>query len=446
MPWSELPGPERMERVAVVAPMERLRAVLTAVAASGTVEIDLPAGPGAGGRAPAGIDQVGRQMVVDGPVAAITGWCPALEVPGVRQALAPQGGALVRLPPPRWVVPPTLIKSRGVTRSFQPLVDTYGTLPYRDVNPAGVAGLAYVVMFGMMFGDVGHGLLLLVAGILLRSGRPARLTSLRRLAPFVLGCGVTSTLFGLAYGEAFGPTGLVPVVWVRPLDHATMLLAVAVAAGGGLLALSYGLGTVNRWRELGAWSALMHMSGAAGAALYAGLAVVGAGVWLHHPGLVIAGAVTGGGGFLLGFAGSFAATTGGGAGALQASIEMLDSTLRMGANTVSFARLAAFGLTHAALGDVIWRGTSALWGRGAGLWVVAALLFLAGNAAAFSLEALVAGVQALRLEYYEIFSRLFATEGRPFRPWHIPTADSATAGEAPAAHDSAEQEASCSPG
>ena len=38
----------------------------------------------------------------------------------------------------------------------------------------------------------------------------------------------------------------------------------------------------------------------------------------------------------------------------------------------------------------------------------------------FALEALVAGVQALRLEYYELFSRVFADEGRPFRPWHVP--------------------------
>jgi V/A-type H+-transporting ATPase subunit I len=50
------------------------------------------------------------------------------------------------------------------------------------------------------------------------------------------------------------------------------------------------------------------------------------------------------------------------------------------------------------------------------------VLFATGNAAAFALEALVAGVQALRLEYYELFSRIFAGEGRPFSPWSIPLA------------------------
>ena len=49
----------------------------------------------------------------------------------------------------------------------------------------------------------------------------------------------------------------------------------------------------------------------------------------------------------------------------------------------------------------------------------AIVLFLGGNAITFALEALVAGVQALRLEYYEVFSRVFTSEGREFRPWQV---------------------------
>lgn len=83
---------------------------------------------------------------------------------------------------------------------------------------------------------------------------------------------------------------------------------------------------------------------------------------------------------------------------------------------VSFARLAAFGLTHAALLGLVWEGTQALWGPG---WraPAAIVLFVVGNVVTFGLEALVAGIQALRLEYYELFSRIFTAEGRPFRPW-----------------------------
>jgi V/A-type H+/Na+-transporting ATPase subunit I len=72
---------------------------------------------------------------------------------------------------------------------------------------------------------------------------------------------------------------------------------------------------------------------------------------------------------------------------------------------------------------VIWNGTTALWG-GSLSAVAAIVLFVAGNAVALSLAALVAGIQALRLEYYELFSRVFTAEGRPFRPWRLPEPDS----------------------
>ncbi len=61
-------------------------------------------------------------------------------------------------------------------------------------------------------------------------------------------------------------------------------------------------------------------------------------------------------------------------------------------------------------------------GRGTVLaYAAAVVLFALGNLAAFSLGALVGAIQALRLEYYELFSRLFTDQGRPFRPWHVPT-------------------------
>jgi len=136
--------------------------------------------------------------------------------------------------------------------------------------------------------------------------------------------------------------------------------------------------------------------------------------------LVVLGVVIALGGVLLAYVGFLANAEGNVAGFTQATVELFDAVLRLGTNLVSFARLAAFGLTHAALGLVVWEATVALW-DGGGAWLLAAVIvFLLGNAVAFSLEALVAGVQALRLEYYELFSRVFSTEGRPFRPWHVP--------------------------
>ncbi len=436
MPWPELSEPERMERVALIAPAEQAHAVLSSLGQSGQVELDAAgSGTPGEGRNGAGVDEVLARMVRSGPVAATTGWCPAARVAGVARSLAPLGGSLVRLPTRPGSEPPTLIAGRGASGAFQPLVDTYGTVPYRDVNPSVVAGLSYVLMFGMMFGDVGHGLLLLGLGLAIRWRRPARLSGWAPVSSLVIGCGAASALAGLLYGEAFGPTGLVPVLWTRPLDHPTTLLAVALVTGGLLLAVSYGLGTVNRWRESGPVPTLVALPGAAGAALYAGLALALIGVVYHVPVLAVTGAVVAGAGLVAGFGGCVVAAGGRGSGVLQGAVEMFDATLRIGSNTVSFSRLAAFGLTHAALGQVIWAGTTALWSRGPALWVASATLFAVGNAAAFALEGLVAAVQALRLEYYEMFSRVFIDEGRPFRPWQLARRD-----------EEQKEEATCSPG
>jgi V/A-type H+-transporting ATPase subunit I len=458
-----------MDRVAVVASADCLRAVLVATADAGLVELERvrepdrgPAGaalekirnePAFGRAMPptrtvpspillpdtpdlnalagrgrvaelageAELERTASHALRRGAVVALAGWCPSAAVTALAERLGELGGALVRLPAPVGSAPPTLLEDGPASAPFQPLVDTYGTVPYRDLNPSVLAGLAYVAMFGMMFGDVGDGLLLLAAGILLRHGRPRLLAGFAGLAPFLIGGGIASAGFGFAYGEAFGPTGLVPTVWLRPVDHAATLLAVAVAAGAALLAGAYVLGTINRWREGGPRVALRAMAGGAGAAVYLGLGVAGLGWYTGNTGVEAAGAALAATGLILGFRGCYLMAGKRPQGAMQAAVEMFDAVIRIGANTISFARLAAFGLTHAALADVVWRGTTALGHRGDALWLAAALLFVVGSTAAFALEGLVAGVQALRLEYYELFSRIFTSEGRPFRPWHVTT-------------------------
>ena len=123
---------------------------------------------------------------------------------------------------------------------------------------------------------------------------------------------------------------------------------------------------------------------------------------------------------------------------MQASVELFDLVVRLGSNVVSFTRLAAFGLTHAALGMLVWQGTRALWLRGGVAAAAAIAVFAVGTTLAFGLESLIAAIQALRLEYYELFSRVFVGQGRPFRPWLLPVAcdteDACEASRVPGSH------------
>lgn len=463
MPWREAVTPVPMSRVAVVAPAAALRDALVQVAGAGTVEIDeiVPTADqplseaarllrevnGAGDVRPvlsraapelADLARQGRadllageaelatqaaQAVVQGQVAALLGWSPAAALPALADRLAPAGAAVVRLPRPRGVDPPTETSPSPARRTFAPLVDAYTTVPYRDLDPTVLAGLAYAVMFGAMFGDVGHGAMLLAGALWIRFGHLRRLARLRPHWLFVAAAAVASMGFGLAYGEFFGPTGVVPVLWLSPMDDPLRLLLAAVGFGAVLLAGAYALGTANRVREGGWVTALYAPSGLAGSALFVAAGLAAAAWYTGSTWLGLAAAGFAAAGLVLSYTGLWAGSGGGATGGLQAAIELFDLVVRLGANVVSFARLAAFGLTHAVLGWVIWEATTGLWGRGAAGPVAAVLVFLVGTAIAFALEALVAGIQALRLEYYELFSRVFQTQGRPFRPWRVPVVD-----------------------
>lgn len=451
----ERPRRAPMERVAVIAPRPALRSVLVEVADEGVVEFDPPLpdhaidGPatlaarrGAGnasqpviardapdvdGLVAAGawallageadLEQHMASALDHGRVAGLLGWVAADAVDRVGARVEASDGAIVVLPRPAGVDPPTLLARRGPAAQFRVLVDTYGTVRYADVDPTPFAAIAFVVMFGMMFGDAGHGAVLVALGLLARSGRGV-MGRVRAAWALLVAAGIAAIGFGFAYGEVFGPTHALRALWLVPLDQPVRLLVAGVVVGAVLLGVSEVLGTVNRWRESGPAAALYDPTGVPALCSYAGLVMLVAGVAAGLAVVAVAGGVLVATGMSLVGIGRVA--RGGRGSGAQAVVESLDGFLRLGSNVVSFARLAAFGLMHAAIGSVVWDGTVALWHPFTA--IAAVVLFIAGNAIAFALEALVVSVQALRLEYYELFSRIFGEEGRPFRPWHVPLA------------------------
>ncbi|MGH2855613.1 MAG: V-type ATPase 116kDa subunit family protein [Solirubrobacteraceae bacterium] len=259
MPTLEVPAPVRMRRVAIAVMSESLRQVLVQLARLGTVELAVELAPAAGQandalrrieaakhRRPATatiaaappdlarleaqdardllageveLDRRKRLAIAQGDVSVLVGWTPEQHLEALRKNLSTAGAAVVELPSPGTEVPPTLLRFARLSAPFRVLVDTYGVLPYSDVDPTAFAAVAFVVMFGMMFGDVGHGLLLMLLGGVLARQRRGKLAGFRSSWPLVVAAGASGTLFGVLYGECFGPTGLVPALWVAPLDR-----------------------------------------------------------------------------------------------------------------------------------------------------------------------------------------------------------------------------------
>jgi V/A-type H+/Na+-transporting ATPase subunit I len=460
MELAERALPVRMRRVAVVALADRAREVLVAIAHLGVIDLSAPLGSGDGPalealrrletarrsgstitpaltRQPPDVADLERREARDllageveldrrrasavtrGDFLVFVGWAPQPALPELRETLQRLGAALVELRAPWGRQPPTLLAPAPAAEPFRPLLTTYGAVPYDDVDPTPFVAVTYCLMFGMMFGDVGDGALIVLAALALSRSRNPRLAALREVWPMIAAAGASAVLFGALYGELFGPTKLLPTLWLAPLGSPTRLLAVAIAAGVGLLAAGYVIGIVNRFREGGALLALTADSGVPGLALLVGgvLAVLGTAshsAWMTPAGLAIVAVA------IVPLVVGLRAESGSGATAvLEVMIGLLDELLRLFSNVFSFARLAALGLMHAAIGQVVLHAAGSLTGSLLGD-LAAIATFAVGWTAASAFEGLVVSVQTLRLEYYELFSRLLARDGRPFKPFSLP--------------------------
>jgi len=355
----------------------------------------------------------------------ISAWLPEDSAGAAARVLGAGGpcAAEIRRPLPGEEVPVLLRPSR-LLRPFALLVSTYGLPKYGEVEPTVFAAAAFLLMFGMMFGDAGHGAIVCAAGLWL-TRRPGGRAAAGRVMCW---CGLSAVLFGLLYGSYFGLARFRPyALWRDPLEGDPLTLVTAAAVfGAAVISLGVALNIVNRARlgdragallgRFGAagllfyWSGLLWAAGFAPARLALPLMALGAACWLiKEPAS-----------YLLRGRAARSGTEGGLAAiAAESAVGAFEGALLYLANTVSFVRLAAYAMSHAALLAAAYALAGAadkVWGAGSAAGILAAVL---GNAAAIGLEGLVAGVQALRLEYYEFFGKFLEGEGRPFRPFTL---------------------------
>lgn len=326
----------------------------------------------------------------------ITGWTS--EARGARLAAAlEQCGARAILHFPRapaGMLAPLLFANPGWVRPFEVFAKALG-MPSRDeVDPSVLLVVTVPLLFGYMFGDVGQGLVIAIVGYLLRDRHPvARL--------FIAG-GLSAMAFGLLFGSVFSLHAIEPVwidVLARPLD----VLVVPIV--GGALLLGCGLllaGLEAHWRgEFIAWLA----SDAALVVVYFGLL----GAFVSKPALAVAA-----GGAVL-FCTGHALHTGRISAAGSALAELVERTLQLLINTLSFARVGAFALAHAGLSSAI----VALMDATSDVFTRTAVLVV-GNVVVIVLETLVVSIQTTRLVLFEFFTRFLRATGRTFRPLPLP--------------------------
>ena len=321
--------------------------------------------------------------------------------------------------------PPTKLKNPKLFKPFEMYVQMYGLPSHDEMDPTVFVGLTYSFIFGAMFGDVGQGLLLLIGGGLLYYFKRIP------LAGIVATAGIFSTIFGFMFGSIFGFEDIIDAVWLRPIEHMTMLpfvgklntvFVVAVAFGMGIIILAMILHIINAFRCHDLGDAWFDVNGVAGLVFYASIVVTIVLFMTGHktPGGIVMAVMFGVPLLVILFKEPLTKKIEKRAEKMEESkamflvqgfFELFETMLSYFSNTLSFVRIGAFAVSHAAMMEVVLMLAGVE--KGNPNWIVVIL----GNLFVCGMEGLIVGIQVLRLEYYEMFSRFYKGSGRAFDPY-----------------------------
>ena len=346
-------------------------------------------------------------------LAILCGWVPARELKRTRAALEealPHPFQLRSRNPTATERPlvPSSMPAGSLLAPFATLVRQYGIPRYGEIDPTPLFALTFLAMFGMMFGDIGHGAVIALTAWLARR-------KLRSFTPFVIGAGASAALFGLFYGSLFGYEGVISPVWIPPLSDPLYMLTVALLWGIGFLLLISLIFIHNRLIEGERMRALFDTNGLIATLFYLSL-LYGLYTLYRDGRFNRLAAVTGVVSLLLLLGYRIGRNRSAlGERLLIALIETFEAITGYISNTLSFLRVAAFSLNHVALAIAVFTLAEMIESTHGHL-----LMVLFGNLFILVLEGAIVTIQALRLEYYEGFSRFYSGDGIGFEPLALP--------------------------
>jgi V/A-type H+-transporting ATPase subunit I len=312
--------------------------------------------------------------------------------------------------------PPTKLRNIKLFKPFEMFIKMYGLPSYNEIDPTSFVAITYSIIFGIMFGDVGQGLALVIGGALLFIIKKMNIAAIIALA------GVFSTIFGFLYGSIFGFEDWIQPIWLSPRENVMTVLFTAVGFGVLLILIAMIINIINGIKAKDWGKVLFGTNGVAGLIFYAALITSVVLIFTGHalPGAIIMFLFFGIPLLLIFFkeplthvlqkksrifpehkAMFF----------VESTFELFEVLLSYVTNTISFLRVGAFALSHAAMMGVV----MLLSGAESGDPNIAALIF--GNIFVSAMEGLIVGIQVLRLEYYEMFSRFYKGSGKEFKPY-----------------------------
>lgn len=341
---------------------------------------------------------------------------------------------------------PVRLQNNWFVKPFEMFVKMYGLPTYTGFDPTPYVAWTYMILFGLMFGDVGQGLVVSLLGLLL-----TKLTK-NGLAPIMTRLGFFSMAGGVIYGSVFGiETIITPFFHREEIWHivcklfknlgipehpenifqaATVILLFALAVGIVLILISMTFNMVQNFKMKKKGAALFSVNGLSGIVFYLALVVgiVGQllfGIPMFSPLyiiLLIAVPI-----LAIFFKEPLSDIVDGkpvhkpesiGNFIIENFIELFESAISFLSNTMSYLRVGGFVLSHAGFMLVVAQlaGTTV---PDAEITVSTVITYVIGNIVVMAIEGLLVGIQVLRLEFYEVFSRFYEGNGKAFTPVEI---------------------------
>lgn len=366
----------------------------------------------------ANLTEVQKYVVVFGQKAAVFGFVESKEAKKFKADFEMIQDVLVEIKPatsdPR-LTPPTKLKQSWFVKPFSMFVEMYGVPSYKDFDPTVFVALSYTLLFGIMFGDVGQGAVLSLVGFIAYKLKGMKLGAVG------MRLGLSSMIFGVLFGSIFGSEEIIhPIFAPMESENVMTLLIGAISVGVALIIISIICNTIMHFKKHLIGEALFSHNGISGLVFYSAVLLMAVnmmvgslpfvGTTLYNvlfiavPVLLIflkeplIHKMEGKAMFPNGFGGFFT----------ESFFELFEVVLTFIANTMSFLRVGGFVLSHAGMMLVVYTIAGMFSGVGSIITLVL------GNAFVMCLEGLIVGIQVLRLEFYEMFSRYYEGKGEPF--------------------------------
>ncbi|MBQ7159234.1 MAG: ATPase [Treponema sp.] len=397
------------------------------------------------------IQTVRNSLEATSLVYRITGWIPESDSHQMMNDLdkLTEGRIAIRVYKPQEVPSvirgeekvPVKLKHGKLVGAFERMIFSYGSPLYGNIDPTPFVAMFFTLLFGIMFGDAGQGLVFFLAGLLM-AFKVVNVSGWNKFAPIFMAIGCSSMVMGVLTGEFFATesvlepfamwvTGLFgdprsPIVNFSPTgpNYIKMIFGIfGVTIGIGFIINTVGLiiNIINNISHRHFGKALFGKTGLAGACFfwYVVAFAIRIVAFKHSPAVydwVIIGILV----FFAAFGEPFERLVDGetpvlengvGSMIIGGVVEIIELVSTYLSSSISFVRVGAFALAHAVLGFIIYMMTEMVGGIGG------VLILVIGNAIVIVLEGMIVAIQVVRLQYYEFFSKFFNETGREFKPF-----------------------------